>query len=181
MKKPRKISYQLIPEDERPEMYDLLNELIGAYHDHLATARIALAWCYSWKPDPDGRMVLGKCKKASDLDRQLHDRDFVILLHAASWDGPEFTALHRRALLDHELCHADVVIDPESGDPVLNEAGRQVFRIRKHDLEEFRCVVDRHGLWKSDIEEFAKVCAERSRTPLFNDEDEKPVGLKLVV
>jgi hypothetical protein len=66
-KKPRKISYHLIPEDENPEMYALLQRLVTEDHDHLIDAVIKLAWCTSWKPDANGILTLGKCKLASDL------------------------------------------------------------------------------------------------------------------
>jgi hypothetical protein len=150
-------------------MYDLLRDLVVSYHDHLANAHISLAWCHSWKPDKDGRLVLGKCRKAADLDRQLHDRDFVILLNEVAWKGSDFDDHKRRALLDHELCHCDVEVD-EEGEVVCNAAGRAVYRIRKHDLEEFQAIVNRHGLWKADIEEFVRVAQKSKAAPLFADE-----------
>jgi hypothetical protein len=54
-------------------------------------------------------VTLGKCKKASDLDRELIA---VRLRHPAesgvSGRHPEVTPEQRRALIDHELCHAAV-------------------------------------------------------------------------
>ncbi len=48
----------------------------------------------------------------------------------------------------------------EEGQPLHDDNDCIVYRLRKHDLEEFRAVVDRHGFYKSDIEEFARVCAQ---------------------
>lgn len=169
MPKPKKLSYRIIKEDEEPELHDLLNQLIAKYHEHLSDAKIALAWCFSWKPDVDGILTLGKCKKASDLDRQLHDYDFVILLNYAAWTLTPFSPLQKSALLDHELCHADVALDKE-GKQRYTADGRTVYRIKKHDLEEFQCIVERHGCWKKHIEEFAKAALKKSRTPLFAGE-----------
>lgn len=111
VKGPKRVSYELIDKNNetvgRP-IYRLLRELVQDHHPHLVNARIALAWCTSWKPDVDGRVVLGKCKKASDLDRELAAYDFIILLKKSFWQDLAVTAEQRRALLDHELCHAGI-------------------------------------------------------------------------
>ncbi len=154
--KPKTLTYELIAPDSvlGHPMYDLLDELVQQHHDELRHARIALAWCTSWKPDVDGRITLGKCKKASDLDREISDYDFIVLLSRAFWRDPRVTDLQRRALLDHELSHAAMKFDP-SGEPVEDARGRLVYRTRKHDLEEFTAIVERYGCYKRDIELFA--------------------------
>lgn len=155
---PKSLTYVLIPRDADwgREMYELLYQLVDEHHEELSqcNVRIALAWCTSWKPDVDGRVTLGKCKKASELDRELAPYDFVILLSRDFWQKPQVTALQRKALLDHELMHAAVVHDSETGDPKVDEKGRTLFRIRKHDLEEFEAIARRYGCWKGDIEAF---------------------------
>lgn len=158
VKGPKRVSYELI--DRKHEtvgkpIYRLLRDLVQAHHTHLIDARIALAWCTSWRPDVDGRVVLGKCKKASDLDRELAAFDFIILLKKSFWQDLAVTADQRAALLDHELCHADVKLDERTGEPVTDERGRKVYRLRKHDIEEFAAVVERHGVYKRDLEQFA--------------------------
>jgi hypothetical protein len=154
--KVRKVAYRLIGRDtdEGKPMYALLDTLVDAYHTHLQQARIGLAWCNSWAPDVDGRVTLGKCKKASDLDRELAAFDFVILLSSRFWKDAFTPDQSRQALLDHELTHAEVTLD-QHGEPVEDERGRIVYRIRKHDLEEFSAIVERHGCWKRDLEIFA--------------------------
>ncbi len=54
----------------------------------------------------------------------------------------------RYALLDHELCHC-IIEENEDGDEVMAMVG--------HDLEEFRAIVQRHGLWLDDVKSFAEV------------------------
>src|SRR5687767_9528167 len=90
--KRKTVHYELIPRDNVAyrSMYALLGELIDAHHKDLRDARITLAWCSSWKPDTDGRVILGKCKKASDLDRELAAFDFVILLSRPFWRHEQF-------------------------------------------------------------------------------------------
>lgn len=175
--KTKKVAYELIGEgtDVGTPMYLLLAELVAKHHDHLREARIALAWAKSWKPDVDGRLVLGKCKKASDLDRELAAFDFIILLNKGFWLDFEVSDAQRRALLDHELCHAERAYD-QLGEPIIDERGRHVYRIRKHDIEEFAAIVERHGCYKRDLEVFAdslrrrgtqdyKPCDECRETP----------------
>lgn len=160
--KRKAVHYRLIePASEAGvAMYALLEDLVEHHHNpELLDARIALAWATAWRPDVDGRVVLGKLQKATDLARELAPYDLVVLLRQAFWTDPRVTDPQRRALLDHELCHATWRCD-DQGAPLLDERGRYVYRTRKHDIEEFRCIVDRHGAWTADLERFARTLQE---------------------
>lgn len=154
-----RVSYEVIHQDTiiGQPIYKLRDELVDAHHEELKHAKIALAWCTSWRPDVDGRVVIGKCKRASELDRELTGAtyDFVILLSKSFWQDLRVTAAQRAALLDHELCHAAVKLDERTGDPAVNERRRVIYRLRKHDVEEFSAVIRRHGTYKRDLEDFA--------------------------
>jgi hypothetical protein len=167
MTKPKKISFELINPKQKPELqaYRLLSEIREEYHEEIYEARIALAWRKGLKPDIDGHLVLGQCVKASDLQRELVDWDFVILLNQESWDDSEFTVDKKKALLDHELCHAERAIDSD-GEPKIDVRGRPVWRTRKHDIEEFQAIVERHGTYKRDLELFAKALLKRKQAQL---------------
>jgi len=162
-KPPKRIPYTFLPPEEPdgsvPEPYRQTGQLTAAHHAHLVEARICVVWARGWKPDKDEERVLGKAKKASDFDRELRDWDFVILLNEVAWTHLE--PLQRRALVDHELCHCAAALDPETGDQLEDERCRPVWRIRKHDLEEFREVVERNGLYKDDLARFASACAAK--------------------
>lgn len=153
-------------------MYLQLRELVADFHEHLLDARIALAWCTAWTPDVDGRLVLGKLKKASDLEREFAEYDFVVLLNKLFWNDAQVTDAQRVALLDHELCHAARAHDPRTGEPALDERTRPVWRTRKHDLEEFGDIVHRHGIYKRDLELFAGEIIKRARLEPFSGCDE---------
>lgn len=170
--KPKKVSYELIARDSviGHPMYCLLEELVDLYHKELQHAWIGLAWCTSWNPDVDGRVTLGKCKKASDLDREMAEFDFIILLRKSFWLDERVSPLQRRARLDHELCHASLKLDA-NGEPVTDERNRYVYRTRKHDLEEFTAIVERYGTWTHDIEAFA-AALRRSGFPAFKPCDQ---------
>lgn len=151
-RKPKKVSYELIAPDSEigGPIYARMERLVEQHHEEISGARIALAWNTSWKPDVDGRCTLGMCKKAGDLDRELAAYDFIIILRRDFWNAPSVLDAQRDALLDHELQHATVAYD-QDGEPKVDERGRTVYRIRRHDIEEFGAVVARHGLWKRDL------------------------------
>jgi len=163
--KPKRTNYEFIDPTGvvGHPIYSLLSELVTAHHEELASAKIALAWCTSWNPDADGRVTLGKCKRASDLDRELAAFDFIILLRRSFWLDQRVSDAQRAALLDHELQHAAVKLD-KHGDPARDSRDRVIYRTRKHDLEEFSCIVERHGTWTSDIERFA-AALRKSKEP----------------
>lgn len=157
MSKPKKINFELIEPDaggKTTEAYLLLEEIRERWHDELDQARIALAWRKETNPDVDGHLVLGRCVKLSDLQREMLKLDFVIVLNKQVWDDERFTVEKKRALIDHELCHAAVSEDDDGAR--VYEDGKPVFRVRKHDIEEFRCIIERHGCYKYDLEKFAE-------------------------
>jgi len=154
--KAKKVPYVLLSPEQWPAVFEVMNELIARHHRHLTNARIALAWHMSLKADVDGKLVLGKAKKASDLDREIAPYDFVIILNSDFWNEVNTNDAQRKALMDHELSHCEVALD-EDGDPKEDEKGRTVWRIRKHDIEEFTGVVQRNGIYKGDLEAFYSV------------------------
>jgi hypothetical protein len=173
MGKPKAVNVKLIRregEDTGAEMYAILDALIDDHHEEINTAKVALAWNLSWQPDVDGRVTLGKCRKSSDLDREFSAFDFVILLNADFWQNAAVNDDQRRALLDHELCHAQPALDARTGDQIVDTRGRRVWRIRKHDVEEFSEIVHRHGTWKRDLEKFAQALqrGKQAQSSLFD-------------
>jgi len=103
---------------------------------------------------------LAEATRAGDLDRQLHGWDFIILLNREEWLGAEFSRAQMLSLVDHELCHCAARLD-KYGEQVQDSEGRGSWRIRRHDVEEFVEVVRRHGLWKADLEQFARAAGRK--------------------
>jgi hypothetical protein len=164
-KRPPKVAYTLITRADHPAEYGRLDRLVALFHPDLADAAIGIAWCTSWRADLDRKLTLARMRRASDLDRELHAWDLVILLNREFWEATETTPEQRDALLDHELEHATTRNDPDTGDPMRNERGRVIYRLRRHDIEEFAAVVDRHGLWRHDLEQFARAIANSKAHP----------------
>jgi len=156
----KKVAFRFISPatDVGERMYSRLRELVEAHHSELQNARIALAWNTQWKPDIDGHVTLGACLKVSDLQREVEEvnaYDFVLILRRESWEDPCFDDWRRRAVLDHQLCHCAVKLDV-NGEPVVDECSRIVYRLKKHNIEDFSEVVERHGCYTSEHEEFAR-------------------------
>jgi hypothetical protein len=150
------------PKADPQKVYPLLKNLVLSYRLDLRDAKIALAWRHGWKRNKDGQLILGKCKKAGDLDKQFHDQDFVIILNAEAWK--EMNADQQRAVMHHELCHAAASED-QAGNPKLDARGRQCYRVVKHDLEEFSTIVGMYGCYKKDIELFVRAAIDSPKPP----------------
>ncbi|MDZ4342096.1 MAG: putative metallopeptidase [Candidatus Binatia bacterium] len=176
MKKAKKVNFQLIMENKAPQMYALLRELVSEVHTELRQAAIALAWRTETKADTDGKLILGRCVKIGDLQRELADWNFVIVLNKEMWQV--FKPEQQRALLDHELSHADVRHDSH-GEPMRDERDRVIYRIRKHDIEEFQGVVQRNGCYKRDLEKFAAAIMAKNRAPLLNQPEKVPAEARV--
>lgn len=110
--------------------------------------------------------MLGKARKISGLNAYLAaefaddeippaDRDDTFLvIEIAEKEWVELTTAQRRALVDHELCH--FVLDED-------DDGNETVSVVGHDLEEFRAVVERHGMWRPDVRAFTDVAVKQLR------------------
>jgi hypothetical protein len=77
-KKRKKVTVQLIREKHAGEVTEpckILNQIRNRDHGHLEGVKIALAWRLGWRPDANGILSLGKCRKRGDLDRELDAED----------------------------------------------------------------------------------------------------------
>lgn len=162
----KKVNYQLIDKYEVNQLkftepYQLLGELVASHHRRLENLTVVLAWRLNVQPSRDGKIELAKPKRASDLDRVLHDggADFIVLLNKDAWETllPD----QRLAVLDHELTHLEV--ERDGAGYKEDENGRAVTRIRKHDLEEFVEVVERHGCYLKDLEDLVEASLRSGR------------------
>ncbi len=166
----------LIPEtreDGKPEpLYGMLNRLISKDFPELAENRLLLAWKTSWKPDRDGKIVLGKAHKATEIERELHPDPYcgVILLHSII--VPEMTREQQEALLHHETNHFGITQD-EEGEINRDDRGRPILRLRKHDVEDFESTVRKYGLYHKGLQEFARAILENKAAAEKNGESEE--------
>jgi hypothetical protein len=125
-------------------------EMITQYHPDLEEANIGFLFRDTAQKSGD-RVVWGKASKVPDRLKPLLDYDFIIWIAEDLWEG-ELTEQQREALVDHELCHCG-----------FNDNGKPV--MRRHDIEEFKCVVERHGIWTDELAAFAEVIEEALEQP----------------
>lgn len=116
-------------------------------------ARIAYLWKFGINPDVDGRLQLGLIQLENAQRRLLYNRDAMLVLNGDVW--PSLNDTQKEALIYHEFCHLRPRLDKE-GDLKTDARGFQMFRLAKHTIEEFHDVTAKYGIWKNDIETFAK-------------------------
>lgn len=151
------------------EPYRIMEEVIKTRRADLKDVKIGIAWRLGWRPDADGRRTLGCCRKRGDLDRELDTWDFIILLNEDAW--PTFSDKQKERLIFHELGHAQLSLD-SNGQPKRDDRGRLVCRIRKHDIEDFRDVVEIYG-WKEDLQDLAERGIADAQRPLLAEAERK--------
>lgn len=148
---------------EAPEVKALADDLIDKYHRHLLDYSVKLRYVFTDKTQKSkGKEVWGTCRKVSGLNAYLEgespdgDPFFVITISKDVWDIlPDDKKL---ALVDHELCHAWAEAkqqkDDGDSDEDLETDNPVKLSVMPHDLEEFSCIVRRHGLWRDDVKAF---------------------------
>lgn len=143
------------------EAEHIATRLIDEHHRHLLDTRVEFVF-RDKASKSKGKVTLGKARKVSGLNAFLSRRTedgedtdgadfFVIELAQDEWD--DMPPSKRRALIDHELCHCTIEYDEEKDVVTLG--------IRAHDVEEFTEIIERHGLWKDDLADFAKATKEQ--------------------
>ena len=156
-----------------PEVADIAADLIRTVEQHKPLADVRIEYVWRDKASKSkGRTTLATARRIGGLNAFLLNGEdgplYCIEVAADTWG--KLTDPQRRALVDHEMCHFHVDEDPE-GVPVLS--------MRGHDLEEFAAIVERHGMWKSDVASFGSVIAEQlafavEEAATFLDEIGKP-------
>lgn len=135
------------------------DRIIPLYHDHLVG--IPVVYLFRSKHKRSGcKQVLGTCRKVSGLtayfalpesergEVECDPNDFAFFMIELAEDlWEELTGDQREALVDHEISHA-IVEHNDDGSVTLRTVG--------HDIEDFAGVIQRHGLWMPDLEDFAR-------------------------
>jgi hypothetical protein len=157
--KPKPVKYKFIApteEDGNPHpLYVLMNQIIAQHEQELLEFKSALYWTYGWTPNKDGKLTLGRARKTSEIERQMHGYHFIIELNYEWYHDTIHTIeLQRTAVLHHELCHCRRELD-KNGDTRKDENGEPVGRLACHDIEEFRKIIDIYGLYTWDLEQTA--------------------------
>lgn len=86
------------------------------------------------KKNGEDRYVLGECEKVAAKNRWAITSDFTITLFKNNLVGLSEEQI--RIVLFHELLHIGIEPGPD---------GDEIYSVRKHDLEDFKIIVDRFG------------------------------------
>jgi hypothetical protein len=78
--------------------------------------------------------------------------DFIVLIDRHIWAGLDLE--QRVALIHHELMHCEQERDEFGALKFNRVTGLPIWRIQGHDVEEFREVVEMHGVWNQELAEF---------------------------
>lgn len=124
------------------EVYDILEPIIAAHHEHLGDARTLLLF-RDQAAKRAGKLVAATASKMSGKENAIAGAEppYAFKIEIANDLWTLNSEAWRRALIDHELCHCGG--NSEDGWELLS-----------HDLEEFSAIVERHGLWKADVKDF---------------------------
>ena len=153
-----------------PAVQRIADELIPKHHDHLVGQHIEYVF-RDKHATSNGKEVWGKARKITGLNAYLAgdtaegdevEDFFVVEIAEDVWALLE--PAQRRALVDHELAHCTVDVDEVTGDI-------EGISLVGHDLEEFKAIVERHGLWRPDISDFLRAARDADQLTLLDDQD----------
>lgn len=153
-----------------PDVKEIADELINKHHKHLVGVRLDILFSET-TPKRGGKDIWGSMRKVSSLaaylgadktdqERGVNDPFFVMTISQPIWD--ELDEKNRIALVDHELCHAAVELDEEE-ESVLGTMG--------HDVEEFACIIERHGLWRKSVQDLVEAAVKNKENKKKSKED----------
>jgi hypothetical protein len=151
-----------------PAVAQIAERLIALHHPDLLKHEVRIEYVFrSDTVKSKGREQWGQCRKESSLaafygkqaENEVLKPFFAIVISQPKWCSLE--PEQRAALVDHELSHCGCRLD---GD------GNVQLYIVPHDLEEFRGVVERHGMWRRDVKLMQRSFEAAPQTVLRLDE-----------
>lgn len=116
----------------------IAEELINTEQDlaYIKDSRVRIAYLESDQNKKSGedRFVLGECEKVQAKNRWAINYDFTITLFKNNLVG--LSAEQIRIVMFHELLHVGIEPGPD---------GDEIYSVRKHDLEDFKLIIDKYG------------------------------------
>ena len=103
---------------------------------YIKSSRVRIAYLESdqaKKADKD-KLVLGECEKVAAKNKWAINYDFTITLFKNNLIG--LSPAQIKIVLFHELLHVGIEPGPEDD---------EIYSVRKHDLEDFKIIIDRFG------------------------------------
>lgn len=118
------------------EVLHIAEELIAEFHPYLRDCNIGFVF-RDEASTSGGKIVLAKTSKVPQNIRPLLQDEIDILVVIAEDQWALLSGEQRKALIDHELCHVTI--------------GETGWKTQAHDIEEFKAIIERYGLWNRDL------------------------------
>lgn len=151
------------------EVTNLLEKVMSEHHKILRDNNFLILFKHGgW--ESKGRTILGRAKVVTEDMRSTFGKDAVIYLNREAWVF--LTPEQKNYLLDHELCHLDIVQD-KNFDTVTAPDGRPKLTTVPHDLEDFVSVIKRHGIIMEDVKRLVRVLGDAKQITLDDVTEEK--------
>ena len=99
-----------------------------------SNARIIYLESDSTKKNGTERLVLGECEKVASKNQWAISADFTITVYKNNCIGLSEEQI--KILLFHELLHVGIDYGTDGG---------EVYFVKKHDLEDFKVIIDKYG------------------------------------
>ena len=149
-KKRRAVKVKMVDREHSGKVvkpYAVMEKLIADHHPALAEARIVLFWQKGWRPDADGVLCLAKVKKASDVDKELSEFDFAVMLNHAAWNETRMDEEVLAMSIDDELHRCRPEMDRD-GSQRSDDRGRLCWRLAGYPIKTHPEMLRRYGLKK---------------------------------
>jgi len=151
------------------EVLDRADAIIHENYPGLEAVGVRVDFLFAYAPvdkddQPKGPAIkhhgcpaAGKCRVVALKDRVKGHGDAEILLDGDQW--PKWSLQRRNAIIDHELCHIQVVPDGNSGLVKTDDIGRPKIRMRPHNFEFgwFTEIAERHGRSSLEVEQANRI------------------------
>lgn len=139
------------------EAHSILAEMVRLYHPDLTRAEVRIGILFAHAPRNDKGEITGNClmlhgypaaaiaRKYSLKQRVAGMEDCFVEVDADEW--PNWSEEERRAVLDHEAEHFQVMRHKKEGHILSDDLGRPKIKLLPHDFEigGFVSVARRHG------------------------------------
>lgn len=116
----------------------IAEELINTESElqYIKDSRVKIAYLESdsTKKAGEDKLVLGECEKVAAKNKWAINYDFTITLYKNNMIGLSATQI--KIVMFHELLHVGIEMGPD---------GDEFYSVRKHDLEDFKIIIDKFG------------------------------------
>lgn len=155
------------------EVNSLVNKVLEDHHVPLCHVEVSILCLFAesygkgmaaLRPPlmKNGQVCAAMIRQTSSIERVGGMEDMVIILDKRRWEVMDETC--RKALIDHELCHASVKRDKKNSDVCYDQNGRPVFTMNPHDYEigVFTSIIERYGMAAIDCQNVKALVANNA-------------------